>query len=41
MPWTEGGEPVVSDVRAVAVVVGTTEVIGPPVAAAKVGAEDR
>ena len=33
MPWTQGGAPVVSEVRAVAVVVGATDVIGPPVAA--------
>ena len=38
MPWTEGGSPVVSEVRAVAVVVGATEVIGPPLAEARVGA---
>ena len=30
MPWTQGAVPVVSDVRAVAVVVGTTDVMGPP-----------
>ena len=37
MPCTAGGDPVVSEVRAVAVVVGTTEVIGPPAAPASVG----
>jgi len=39
MPWTDGATPVVREVRAVAVVVGHTEVMGPPVADARVGAD--
>src|SRR5439155_16550164 len=40
-PWPAGGRPVVIDVSAVAVVVGTTDVIGPPARPAMVGARSR
>jgi hypothetical protein len=38
MPCLAGGRPVVSDVSAVAVVEGTTVVMGPPVMRVSVGA---
>ncbi len=38
MPWAAGGSPVEIEVRAAAVVVGATEVIGPPDIAHSVGA---